>query len=224
VRGCHSVVWYSFSGPCRAIVRLLACILALLITPGSGSVAYSDEELGVWTHAVARGHMKQLAQLMDSGFRDVDQATTDGKTALMMAARYGDWPLSQRLVKSGASVHLSNRKGGTALMYAVVGANPNIVRLCLDEGAEVNAAASNGWTALYLAAAKGRGGIVSLLLAKGADPNVADIYGWTPLMRAVEGQRRGVVGLICTCLWFKRSGPEPMKWVSVCPLRKSPLL
>jgi len=169
---------------------------ALLITLGLGSVAYSDEELGIWTHAVARGQMPELAQLIDRGFRDVDQATPAGKTALMMAARYGDWLLSQRLVSLGASVHLSNRKGGTALMYAVVGANLNIVRLCLDERAEVNAVASNGWTALYLAAAKGYGDIMSLLLARGADPDVADIYGWTPLMRAVERQRRGVVRLL----------------------------
>ena len=196
VTGCHSVVWHFVSSPFRAIVRLLVCVLALSITWGLGSVAYSGEEPGVWTDAVARGQMKQLVQLMDRGFHDVDQATPAGKTALMMAARYGDWALSQRLVKSGASVHLSNRKGGTALMYAVVGANSKIVRLCLDQGAEVNAAASNGWTALYLAAAKGYGEIVSLLLSKGADPDVADIYGWTPLMRAVERQRRDVVRLL----------------------------
>jgi hypothetical protein len=171
-------------------------VLALLFALGLCSVAYSDEELGIWTQAVARGQMKQLAQLIDRGFRDVDQATPAGKTALMMAARYGDLQLSQRLVSLGASVHLSNRKGGTALMYAVVGANPNIVRLCLDERAEVNAVASNGWTALYLAAVKGYGDIISLLLARGADPDVADIYGWTPLMRAVERQRRGVVRLL----------------------------
>ena len=196
VTGCHSVVWRLVRTSFRAIVRLLVGGFALLITLGLGSVAYADEELGVWTHAVARGDVKQLAQLMDSGFRDVDQATLAGKTALMSAARYGDWPLSQRLVKSGASIHLSNNKGGTALMYAVVGANPNIVRLCLDVGAEVNAVASNGWTALYFAAAKGYGEIVSLLLSRGADPDVADIYGWTPLMRAIEGQRRRVVRLL----------------------------
>ena len=196
VIGCHSTVWCFVSSPFRAIVRLLMCVLALLIPLGLCSVAHSGEEIGGWTQVVARGQMKQLVHLMDRGFRDVDQATPAGKTALMMAARYGDWLLSQRLVSLGASVHLSNRKGGTALMYAVVGANPNIVRLCLDEGAEVNAAASNGWTALYLAAAKGYGDIMSLLLARGADPDVADIYGWTPLMRAVERQRRGVVRLL----------------------------
>jgi len=194
--GCHSVVWRLVMSPFRAIAFFPIGVFALLIILGLDSVAYADEELGLWTHAVARGDMKQLDQLMDRGFRDVDQATLSGKTALMMAARYGDWPLFQRLVKSGASIHLSNNKGGTALMYAVVGANPNIVRLCLDIGAEVNAAASNGWTALYFAAAKGYGEIVSLLLSKGADPDVADIYGWTPLMRAVEGQRRRVVRLL----------------------------
>ena len=196
VIGRQLVMWHFSSSLFRLVVCLRACVLTLLITLGLGSLAYADEELGAWTHAVARGDIKQLTQLMDSGFRDVDETTSAGKTALMMAARYGDWPLFQRLVKSGASIHLSNNNGGTALMYAVVGANPNIVRLCLDAGAEVNAAASNGWTALYFAAAKGYGEIVSLLLSKGADPDVADIFGWTPLMRAVEGQRRRVVRLL----------------------------
>ena len=159
-------MWQFCSSPLRSAVCLRVGVLALLITLGLGPVAYADEELGVWTHAVARGDMKQLTQLMDSGFRDVDETTPAGKTALMMAARYGDWPLFQRLVKSGASIHLSNNKGGTALMYAVVGANPNIVRLCLDVGAEVNAVASNGWTALYFAAAKGYGEIVSIIITK----------------------------------------------------------
>ncbi len=169
---------------------LLVVVWGICLPPSLGA---ASEPQQAWTNAVARAQPEQILALLDAGFDDVNHATAAGKTALMIAAREGDLPLTRRLLEEGASVHAKNHKGGTVLMYAAIGARQEIVQLFLAEGSDVNASARNGWTAIYLAAVKGYDDIVALLLINGADPNLPDVYGWTPLMRAVEHRRLRVV-------------------------------
>lgn len=114
-----------------------------------------------------------------------DAVHSNGKTALMLAARSGNGNKVAHLIEIGADVNRTNNNGGTPLMYAVLGGNMDIVRLFIAKGVNLDAAANNGWTALMIASAKGSATAVRVLLDQSADPNLTDIYGWTPLMRAV---------------------------------------
>lgn len=118
-----------------------------------------------------------------------DAVHSNGKTAIMQAARAGDESAVERLIEIGADINRTNNNGGTPLMYAVLGGNVDIVRTFVQMGVDLDAMAKNGWSALMIAAAKGRAESVKILLNHSADPNLSDIYGWTPLMRSVYENR-----------------------------------
>jgi ankyrin repeat protein len=141
-----------------------------------------------WTRAISRRDTATLIHLVEQG-ADVNRATDDGRTALMLAASERHGPLVHALLARGADVNAANTRGGTALMNAAAAGDEDVVRLLLARGAAVNARASIGWTPLALAATSGHAAVVRLLLGHGADPNRADVYGWTALMRAVEQNR-----------------------------------
>ena len=128
---------------------------------------------------------------------DVDFQAGKGKTALMIAAKYGRNDLVRRLLDLGAKVNVRSENGGTALMFATLGNDLGTLDTLLLGGADVNAVGGFDWTALMIAAVKGDETAVERLLHYGAEVNRADIYGWTPLMRAVyESRFRVVVTLL----------------------------
>jgi ankyrin repeat protein len=125
-----------------------------------------------------------------------DIVHSNGKTALMLAAKEGEMPNVERLLKLGADVNKANNNGGTPIMYAALGGDIEILRLFVHRGADLNAVARNGWTALMIAAAKGFADITRELLDNEANPNLQDVYLWSPLMRAVYEDRESVVKLL----------------------------
>ncbi len=125
-----------------------------------------------------------------------DRVHSNGKTALMAAAKSGDSERMRALLEQGDDVNQPNRNGGTAIMYAVLSGEVKPVSLLLEHQAHVDAVAKNGWTPLMIAAVKGYVEIARLLLKHGAEPNRADVYAWTPLMRAVYEQRPRMVRLL----------------------------
>lgn len=124
---------------------------------------------------------------------DVDFQAGRGKTALMIAAKYGRSDLARRLLELGAKVNVRSENGGTALMFATLGNDLDTLDALLFGGADVNALGGFDWTALMIAAVKGDAAAVERLMHYGADVNRADVYGWTPLMRAVYENRFRVV-------------------------------
>ncbi|MCG6871918.1 MAG: ankyrin repeat domain-containing protein [Gammaproteobacteria bacterium] len=140
--------------------------------------------------------MATTTALASDSYRQPDAVHSNGKTALMQAARDGNEEIVRRLLRSGVDVNRQNTNGGTAIMYAALGDRLAITRILVDQGADVDARASNGWSALMIAAVKGHAAIARFLVAHGADPDAMDIYRWTPLMRAAYARRREMVGLL----------------------------
>lgn len=128
--------------------------------------------------------------------KEADRVHSNGKTALMAAARQGDNKRIRELLRQGADVNRTNHNGGSPIMYAALSGRPETVSLLLQNDARVDAVAANGWTALMIASVKGFTDVARLLLEHGAEPNQADVYSWTPLMRAVYEQRSRVVRLL----------------------------
>jgi len=133
---------------------------------------------------------------LTSANEEADRVHSNGKTALMVAAKQGNKERIQALIEQGAEVNRSNRNGGTPIMYGALSGETETVSLLLEHGAKVNAVAENGWTALMIASVKGYVDVARLLLEHGAEPNQADVYSWTPLMRAVYEQRLPMVRLL----------------------------
>ncbi|MGA8258836.1 MAG: ankyrin repeat domain-containing protein [Arenicellales bacterium] len=127
---------------------------------------------------------------------EADRIHSNGKTALMVAAKNDDKDRVEKLIALGADVNHANHNGGTPIMYAALSGDPGMISLLLRHGAAVNAAAKNGWTALMIASVKGYVDVARVLLDHGADAGRADMFSWTPLMRAVYEDRPHIVQLL----------------------------
>ncbi len=127
---------------------------------------------------------------------DVNKPLDDGRTALMLASKFGMKDMVGDLIQAGADVNARNHNGGTALMYSAIRGDEATVDLLLEQGARVNLRAKFGWSALMVASAKGHAKIVKKLVDSGADVNGRDIYHWTPLMRASFAGYADAVGVL----------------------------
>ena len=162
----HEAVPYSF---------LVMCVVLFMETAVADSQAYLK--------AMKKENLDTIGQMI-SLVDDIDIRLDDGRTALMLASKYGREDITRNLLHAGADVNATNNNGGTALMYSAIRANLPTVQLLLANGAKVNMKAKFGWTALMVAASKGRAEIIRELLAHGANANTRDTYQWTPLIRA----------------------------------------
>jgi ankyrin repeat protein len=89
-------------------------------------------------------------------------------TALMVAAREGDYRLAEWLIEHGANVNAKTRDGHTALMYACHNRYPEIVRLLLKKGADVHLKSVQGHTAWTEIMETEKDAIMQALLDSGA--------------------------------------------------------
>jgi ankyrin repeat protein len=132
--------------------------------------------------------------------RGADGLLKTGVTALFRAARGGDVPMTELLLKNKALVDLPNEDSVTPLIVAAgyrAGAIDTrgkfrtekqameVVKRLLDAGADINAAESFGQTAAFGAATNGWNNMVQLLADKGADLTHKDNGGKTPLDAAM---------------------------------------
>ena len=132
--------------------------------------------------------------------RGADGLLRTGATPLFRAARGGDIPMMELLIKSGALVELPNEDGITPLIVAAGFRQSAIdtrgrfrneeqalaaTRVLLDAGADPNLPENNGQTAVFGAATQGWNTVVQLLADRGADLQHKDNNGNTPLDAAM---------------------------------------
>lgn len=139
--------------------------------------------------------------------RGADGLLRTGSTALFRAARGGDVPMVEFLLKHGARVDLPNEDGVTPLIVAAgFRASPidtrgrfrteaealEVAKRLIEAGADVNAQEAGGQTALFAAASQGWNNMVQLLVDNGADLEHKDNFDKTPLDAAMG--RAGAFG------------------------------
>ena len=108
---------------------------------------------------------------------------SEGRTALHVAARYGNKKIVELLVSRGVPVNIERKKGlfgGTGitpLHEAVQGGHQAVVKYLIEKGAFLEAKTEKGKTPLLLAVKKGFGDIAHYLIKRGADVTVQDEQG-----------------------------------------------
>ena len=133
----------------------------------------------------------------------------DGATALMRAAKNGDYRAMEILLKHGADVSLKQRQGATALLFACgfgrgqsafaedVGTEAELfkaVQLLVEKGADVKVNNDQGGTVMHFAAQSGLNSVVKYLAGKGAVLDQKDKQGRTPVDVANGVGGRGRAG------------------------------
>jgi ankyrin repeat protein len=155
--------------------------------------------------ATARGDRGAVEFLLRENPDLVRAHSSDGWTALALAAHFGRLEILQILLGFGADPNAvsHNLLGNTPLHAAIAGNQREAVSLLLQNGANPNGVDSGGWTPLHLAAHSGADSIARDLLEAGADPTIPNAQGDTPLSTARQ-QRHGKVASLLT-----RAGAAP---------------
>lgn len=131
----------------------------------------------------AAGRTRGLAELLDADPELARAWSSDGFTALHLAAFFGHDEAVELLLRHGAEVDVVARNSDlqvAPLHSAAAGGHAKIVGILLEHGAAPNVRQGGGYTPLHAAAQNGDRESVEALLESGADLALADDEGRTP--------------------------------------------
>jgi len=128
-------------------------------------------ELDVF-EAAALGETARVKELVKKDRESVRSYSSDGWTALHLAAFMGHRQAAEALLEMGADLSAlsKNQMANQPLHAALAGkTDRELVQMLLERGADVNARGASGVTPLHLAASRGDGVLCDLLIHNGAD-------------------------------------------------------
>lgn len=121
--------------------------------------------------------------LADNSFdaSNLDKRGWNNETALICAARQGEYAMCAELLAAGATIDAINKDGNNALWMACVSGSEKIVNLLIEYDIKIDNQNDNGATALIYAASHGNTRLVKTLVEAGADVHLATLDDFTAL-------------------------------------------
>lgn len=130
-----------------------------------------------------------------------------GDTALLFAARSGDFESAKILVEAGANINDADAWGVSATAMAAHAGATDLAIFLLDKGANPNTPAP-GFSPLHTAVMRRDEKLVAALLAHGADAN-ARITAWTPTRRSSKDYNFEPALIGASPFWLAARMTEP---------------
>lgn len=148
----------------------------------------TQEGFNTLTEAARSGDIRGVEDALKDDRVKIDNQTTDGQTALMIAAAAGHAAVVRMLLDRGAKVALKTKYGSTALHMIALQTQqtPEIIDLLINKGADRNATDNEMDTPLHWAASSGKGLIVRTLLGHNVERDLPNSSGFTPLLAAAN--------------------------------------
>ena len=146
----------------------------------------ADPTLAIFAAAML-GDIARLDGLLTANRSLVTAVSSDGWTALHLAAFFGKPEAARLLLNKGAQVtaRSTNPMMNLALHAAAAGKHTEVVKLLLEFGTPANAQQHGGWTALHAAAQHGDVDMAKVLIENGADVSARADNQQRPLDLAV---------------------------------------
>lgn len=142
---------------------LFRCLLSALLMTVLLS-ACSGERYTELMNASRDGDISAINRALDRGDIEINQRTSKGKTALMLAGANGHTDAVKLLIERGADVSLQDVYGTTALIVSATGGKADNVSLLLKHGANPLWKDSSGGSALDNSTFFGHTATVKILL------------------------------------------------------------
>ncbi len=138
--------------------------------------------------AASLGELRTMKQISQQHPEYLQATSSDGWTALHLAAFFGHAEIVRWLLENDVAVDArsANPMNNTALHAAQVSNHVDVARALLEHGASVNEKQHGGFTALHSAASNGCEPMVELLLEHGANPSLRDDAGKSAADHAAE--------------------------------------
>ncbi|QXZ08427.1 ankyrin repeat domain-containing protein [Comamonas sp. Y33R10-2] len=212
--GLPSMGWANdFDDFSRALVSDNASAMVNLIFRGFDANTLDSRGRPGLVSALHQDSLKVFEVLLKAPKIDVNLASRQNETPLMMACLKGHIKLVKELIKRGADV---NREGWAPLHYAASADTPqtlDIIKLLLEESAYIDAASPNGSTPLMMAAQYSSESVVKLLLQEGADLNLRNQLKLNAADFAARVDRQYMVELLNKALkQERRMQPSKGTW------------
>ncbi len=161
----------------------------------SASPVFAAPTTAEMLQAARAGEVRKMAALLEDG-ADVAAANGSGRTALMIAAYFGNFEVVRMLIAEGADVNTTDKSGSTALLDAAASGHLTVATTLIRRGADINAQNQAGRSSLMEAAAGGNHELVALLVRRGADVNLVDRNNNNALGEAMGGEYKKTIELL----------------------------
>jgi uncharacterized protein len=148
----------------------------------------AEPELDVFD-AASVGRVERVRGLLDADPSGLHAWSSDGFTALHLAAFFGYPRVVELLLSRGAQVNAVARNPMKVqpLHSAAAGRHGEVARLLVEAGADVNARQDKGFMPLHAAAQNGDIEMTRLFLERGADPTAQSDEGKSAVGIAADG-------------------------------------
>lgn len=139
---------------------------------------------------------ESIARLIEDGV-PVDTRDGKGRTALMVAAAFGNVAAAQALIAHGADIHARDGlDGNQPLHFAAVAGRTEVAKLLLAKGVRADPRGPHDETPLHYAALYGQRRMISFLVAQGVDLNATDNNGIRPIQYAYRRRQDAAADLL----------------------------
>ena len=148
--------------------------------------------------SAALGRDARIKHLTTTNPRLLEKHSSDGWTALHLAAFFGQIGAARILIEKGADVNArsDNAMANCPLHSAAAGDHFTVCDLLLANGADVDATQRGGFTPLMAAAQHGDRGLAELFLRRGASKPPQSDAGKTAADYAAEGGHEEITALL----------------------------
>eukprot|EP01138_Halocafeteria_seosinensis_P007051 gb/GECG01007210.1/.p1 GENE.gb/GECG01007210.1/~~gb/GECG01007210.1/.p1 ORF type:complete len:834 (+),score=148.72 gb/GECG01007210.1/:1-2502(+) len=144
----------------------------------------SKETIETFLYAAQAGDVERWKQMLKKGEVKLEETDSQGRTAVLYAARGGQISSLEALHFEGADFSHVDSNGRNALHYATRQGCMDATVWLLSQGFSVHTTDGHALTPLHQAALGKHPLLCELLLGKGADTQATDVHGRTPLMVA----------------------------------------
>ncbi|XP_072421006.1 ankyrin repeat and death domain-containing protein 1A [Chiloscyllium punctatum] len=157
-------------------------ILRTLVNVGAKLSCENKNGLNLLLCAAQRGHLKILEFIMED-LEDVwlDKADNMQRTALHLAASYGNLEVVEFLIGSGCVHGLKDKEQNTALHLCARSGHVEVLQKIIETAVDLDEKNWEGETALHLAAEEGHSSCVKVLLNDACDVNAQTNKNMTAL-------------------------------------------